>query len=316
MPAQQLSIVVVTWNSESFIGDCLRSIDAARKGIDCEVLVVDNASTDGTREVIESQFPWVELIESQENLGFARGNNLALLRASGSYCLLLNPDTVLTSPDVLRTWVAYMDDRPDVGASGVRLVLPDGRHQVGDAGFRPSLRTAASHFLLLSQLFGGRIRGLFVTRPPVRDPLEVDWVSGAALLVRSDVIRKVGAMDESIFLYAEDVEWGCRMRDHGVRIHYLPELEILHLQGACAEQNPEVAASVPWLHNLRALYIRYDPRAPAWLFDVLVTLGLALRAGLYALRAMLTGDPRSRRRSREMRAFLAAWATRGSGAGE
>lgn len=308
MPVRKLSVIVVTWNSEAFIGDCLASLDAARKGIACEVSVVDNASTERTREVIATLFPWVRLIENEENVGFARANNLALRRASGTYCLLLNPDTVLTNPDVLQAWVGYMDSHPDVGASGVRLVCPEGHHQVGDAGFRPSLRTAANHFLLLSQLTRGRLRGLFVTGPPTRAPREVDWVSGAALLVRRDVIGTVGPLDETIFLYAEDVEWGCRMRDHGVRIHYLPDLEILHLQGASAKQCPETSFSVSWLHNLRTLYTRYDPGARVWLFDVLVTVGLALRAGLYALHARVTCDPRSRHRSAEMQRFLAAWA--------
>jgi GT2 family glycosyltransferase len=195
--------------------------------------------------------------------------------------------------------------------ANIRLVLPDGRHQVGDAGFRPTLRTTANHFLFLSQLSRGRLPGVFLTGPPDRAPRDVDWVSGAALLVRADVIRAVGPLDDSIFLYGEDVEWGCRMRDHGVRIHYLPDLEILHLQGTSAKQSSETARSVLWLHNLRA---------PTWLRARCA--GMALRRGPVglALRRGSTrpgGHPRrSRATGRWKCAASAAWVGRRPRAGQ
>jgi N-acetylglucosaminyl-diphospho-decaprenol L-rhamnosyltransferase len=302
----RVSIVIVTWNATAYIERCLSSLWAACEGLQYEVFVVDNASADATPRLVGERFPWVTLMENRENVGFARAANRGLAAARGQYLLLLNPDTVLVEKNVLTDWLAYMDGHPEVGASGVRLVLADGRHQLGDAGHRPTLATTMGHFWFLSRLSRDRIRGVFLIHADAETALDVDWISGAAFLVRSSIVRELGALEEHFFMFGEDMEWGCRIRDHGHAVRYLPDLAVAHLQGSAVAESGRSDLSVMWLRNLRALFQRYNPRSRMVLFDGIVGSGLALRVMLHGLRALLTRDAFARRRARELWAALRA----------
>ena len=299
----KLSVIVVSWNTEGLLGPCLTSLFSQDLTVPFEVIVVDNASTDGSADMVRRRFPQAEVMASPENLGFAKANNLALERASGEYVLFLNPDTIIPDSRTLPAWLHFMDGRPEAAASGCRLIYPEGSHQVGDAGFRPTLKSVAGYALFLSKLFPS-VKTVYVNRGGLKDPLEVDWVCGAGLLVRRSIIPEVGKMDENIFMYAEDVEWGCRMRDFGHKVFYLPGLSIIHLQGATERAAKEGPPSFAWLENMRSLYARYNRGKSVVTFDVLFSIGFFLRAASYYLGFLASGDAGMKEKGARMGQYL------------
>ena len=140
MDTPKLSIIIVNWNTKEMLRQCLTHIFKRDAGIPIEVIVVDNASTDGSPATVEAEFPCVHLFRNTENLGFSKANNPAMPAAQGEYVLLLNSDTIVKDNALFKKWVSFMDDHRGAGASGCRLVNPDGTHQVGDGGFRPCLK--------------------------------------------------------------------------------------------------------------------------------------------------------------------------------
>ena len=236
----ELSVLIVNYNAEPVLRDCLHAVYRNTVERPLEVLVVDNASSDGSLTMLARDFPEVQVIASQENLGFSRGNNLAIQAARGRYLLLLNNDTLVT-PGALDTLLRLIKARPEVGALGPLLRNADGSVQISYGrmiGFRAEL--------LQKLLFALSSRG----NPLVARYLEwrarreahPDWVSGACILLRADVLRQVGALDENFFMYTEEVDLCHRIRNRGYRVLYSPEAEIVHLGGKSTESNSEKAA--------------------------------------------------------------------------
>ena len=291
-PDIKLSTIIVNRNTGELLEQCLVSLFRQDVQAPTEVIVVDNASSDGSVEMVRRRFPQVAVMENSENLGFTRANNRAIERASGEYLLLLNPDTIIPNDRTLTGWLAFMDEHREAGASGCRLVFPNGDHQVGDAGFKPTLGSVSSYALFLSKIFPS-FKGVYLNHAP-RRPCEVDWVCGADLLVRRSIIADVGSMDEDIFMYADDIEWGCRIRASGYKIYYLPMLTIIHYQGATGgtamgKDNP----SFVWFDNMRSLYVLYHKRQPIVLFDILFSINFLLRGVLYHLCYLRSKDPKT-----------------------
>lgn len=297
----KLSVIIVNWNTRELLRQCLRSVVEALPALPSEIIVVDNASSDGSPEMVRREFASVRLLVNTSNLGFAKANNQALSTANGKYLLLLNSDTIINDSQLFAQWTSFMDEHPEAGASGCRLVFPGGTHQVGDAGFRPSLLTVANFSFFLSKLFPRYCRGLFIQDDDPSRALEVDWVSGADFLVRKSILPHTGMLDESIFMYAEDIEWGCRIRKYGYKIYYLPHLEIVHLQGASSSssRNPQVY-SVTWIQNIRDLYSRMRPGSPIMPFDAVLFLGYTLRTLLYLCLYAKTKESYFENRARQM----------------
>ncbi|HEY0420568.1 MAG TPA: glycosyltransferase family 2 protein, partial [Acetobacteraceae bacterium] len=291
--APLLSIIVVTWNCRDLALRCLDEIAASRIGAPYEVLVVDNASADGTAAAVAAAHPAVRLTVNAENLGYARANNQAIAEAAGAFLLLLNPDAFPTGADEFAAMLSFLRAHGEYAALGCQLVHPDGRHQVGDAGFRPTPRHVAAHGLGLTRLMPGA-RGLFVTRLPDA-VMDVDWVCGACLLVRAEVVRQVGGLDDRFFLYAEDVEWGCRMRARGHRIGYLPGVRMLHIQGGT-----QAGASPRWLDSLGQLYARMNGGRRWGVFRWSLAAGFAMRAAAYRAASLLPGRDSLAARGRVM----------------
>ncbi len=299
-----LSIVVVTWNVRPLIERCLSEALASHLPGPVEIIVIDNASRDGTADLVAERFPSVRLIRNSENAGFAGANNQAFPLAHGRYVLLLNPDAFPTGPDTLGRLVRFLEDRPEFAAVGCQLIFPDGRYQVGDAGFRPTLATVAAHALGLTQLFP-RLHGCFLVRPPRSDGpdtvvLDVDWICGACMLVRRDVIAAVGGMDSLYFMYGDDIEWGCRMRDHGWRVAYLPGERVIHLQGWTLTGADPARISTRWLDGLAACYAAMNRGRHWWLFKAALAAGFALRAVAYGVLSFLPGRRRLWAKARAM----------------
>ena len=230
--AIRVSIVIVTYRSRGLIDRCLAPL-ADRD--DIEIIIWENASGDGIGDHIRAHHadkPRLQFIESPVNLGFAGGNNRAFAACRGGYVLLLNPDAFLDSGATIDALADFLDAHPDVAMAGPRLVNADGSHQVGDAGNRLTWATICAHALLLQKLFS-RIPALYLTARKLhaRCVVDVDWVCCAAAMVRRAVIDQVGGLDERIFLYGEDLEWGTRMRDAGWRVCQLPRLQVTHTKG-------------------------------------------------------------------------------------
>jgi GT2 family glycosyltransferase/lipopolysaccharide/colanic/teichoic acid biosynthesis glycosyltransferase len=207
---------------------CLEALRAQEYPGDTEVIVVDNASSDGTPEMVRERFPWVDLVAGDENLGYSKGVNVGIRRASGKYFLILNPDTIVRK-DSIQKLADFMERTPDAGIVGPKLVFHDGNVQLSCRRFY------TFKVLLLRRTPLGK---LFKNSQAVRDHLmldydhesarEVDWLLGAAMLVRREAVESVGLMDERFFLYFEDVDWCYRMKQDGLKVYYQPESVIVH----------------------------------------------------------------------------------------
>ena len=224
-----LSIVIVNWNSGDLLIKCLQSIAMYVTRYSYEVLLVDNASTDNSLELINENFPELTVLVSKNNIGFSAGNNLALSQCSGKYVLLLNPDTVLIE-DVIGKLIDFMNLNPSVGAIGPKLLNSDGTNQTSTAGSFPFLSNVVKEVFGLSKLFPHSqiTKGIYLRSEP-SSPLEVDWISGACLLVRNNIIQQIGGLDEKFFLYFEDQEWCNRIKKAEYSIFFYPDAKIIHL---------------------------------------------------------------------------------------
>ena len=305
-----LSVIIVTWNSASTIAACLTSLARATATIAVQLIVIDNASTDATTTIVAANFPAATLIRSPENFGFARANNQALSHAEAPCILLLNPDAILHDPTAIARMLAVLDAHQEISLLGPRLVFEDGSHQVGDAGFRPSTANMICHGLGIAHL-QRRIPTLYLVRPDrYRTPLvAVDWICGACLMLRRLAIDRAGPLDENLFLYAEDVEWGCRMRDLSLHAAYLPTISVTHLQGR-SENQATALISTRWLTSLLALYARLNGTSRLPLVRAAFTAGFLARAFVYASLSVLR-RPRAafyQARSRVLREYArASW---------
>jgi len=271
-----LGIVVVSWNVRDRLADCLKSVvsgqwpavsDGTPTG---EIVVVDNASSDGSVEMIRSHFPQVKLLMSAKNLGFAGGNNLGIktwnLGAQDStihaprYILLLNPDTVVRG-NALAAMVSFMDAMPQAGICGAQLVYGDGSFQHSAFGF-PSLwqivlDAPGVHPRLLDSRLNGRYsRKLYSSG----QPFEIDHPLGASFMVRTETIRLVGLMDEAFHMYCEEIDWAWRIKKAGWKAYCVPQAQVVHYAGQSTQQvKPEMIVAL-WTSRLRL----YQKHYPAW----------------------------------------------------
>lgn len=226
-----LSIVIVNWNTCQLLRDCLESLLADPDSGRWEILVVDNASADDSVAMVQRCFPQVQLLASPENLGFSRGNNLALEQARGEYLLLLNSDTRVEC-GALGALVAFVAGQPRIGAAGPMLLNADGSLQLS-CGIVPSLRTEIVHKLLLHRLFPFfKLAGW-----DHRSARAVGWVSGACLLIRRQALEEVGPLDPAIYMCCEDLEWCMRLAQKDWQIFYYPFSRVVHLEGQSIRKN-------------------------------------------------------------------------------
>jgi GT2 family glycosyltransferase len=296
----EISIVIVNWNTRDLLRDCLNSVFAEPTALLLEVIVVDNNSSDDSVEMVRREFPQAHLIQNQKNIGFAAANNLALPLCRADKVLLLNSDTVVVA-NALRTLVDFLDRHPSAGAVAPKLEQSHAVDILG-CGRQLSLRTAANHWLFLARLFPGvrACEGVYYYRGKHDDRVrEVEWISGACMLVRRSVIDQVGPLDEQWFMYAEDQEWCARMKKSGWKIFHIPAALVEHRHGASLEQNPNIAV-LPLKAN-RDLFVRLNSpsRLQLFAFDLIVTTGLILRGLIEALRSCgSSGSSRDFRRRR------------------
>lgn len=232
----QLSIIIVSWNVRALLRRALTSCRASwgnHPGL--EMIVVDNVSTDGTVEMLREEFPQVTVVVNEENRGFTGGNNDGIDRARGSYLLLLNPDTEVLE-DALPRMVAYLDQHRDVGMVGPQLRNPDGSVQSSRRRF-PTLPVLFFESTWLQGLLPRRtLEHYYVEDRSPETAHAVDWITGAAMLTRRAVVNEVGGMDETFFMYSEELDWCRRIHAAGWEIHYVPDAQVVHHEGKSSEQ--------------------------------------------------------------------------------
>ncbi len=290
-----LSVIVLSWNTRELLKNCLRSVLSKSGGLAFEVLVVDNASEDGSREMVETAFPSVQLIANPDNIGFGAGNNSALPRARGRYILFLNSDTIVTE-GALNAMVAYADESPDVGILGPKLLNEDGSLQYSCRRY-PNLGAGFFRSTPLGRLFP---KNRFATDYLMADwdhatPRDVDWVSGAALMIRRALIDQIGAFDVEYYMYCEDVDlcWranhaslagaDCNGRGSGNeigrcwRVAYYPDAVIHHLIGKSSDQAP-TRMTYEFHRSQYLFYKKHYSSSMPLLLKPLIPAGIALRA--------------------------------------
>ena len=233
-----VSIIIVNWNTKKLLKDCLTSIYEQRRDMDFEVIVVDNCSSDGSAEMVRTEFPKVTLIENRENRGFAAANNQAIAIANGRYILLLNSDTIVLDKAIEKT-VSFADANPEAAAFGCRVLNPDRTVQTTCFMFPSILNMLLSSTYLYKffpgNKFFGREQMTWWDRNDVR---EVDVVTGCFILVRSEAIEQVGILDERFFMYGEETDWCYRFKKNGWKIMFTPAGQIIHFGGQSASKTP------------------------------------------------------------------------------
>ena len=219
----KLSIVIVNYNVEHFLEQCLHSVYTALEGIDGEVWVVDNNSVDGSLTMLERKFPQAKLIANKENVGFARANNQAIRQSQGEYVLLLNPDT-LVEPDTFSKCIDFMDNTPDAGGLGVKMLNGNGEFLPESKRGLPVPSVAFYKIFGLSKLFpkSKKFGAYHLTYLSPDEIHSVDVLSGAFMLMRKSVLDKVGLLDEDYFMYGEDIDLSYRITQGGYKNYYFP----------------------------------------------------------------------------------------------
>ena len=234
-----LTVIIVSWNVRDLLRRCLQSILTAQ-GLQIEIVVVDNASTDGSPEMVRAEFPQVHLLANDENRGFTAANNQGLALSQGRALLLLNPDTEVVG-DALATMLETMRARPAVGIVGPRLLYPDGSLQSSRRRF-PTFATALVESTVVQEWWAdNRILRRYYMDDTADDSADdavqaVDWVVGACLLVRRECYEQIGGLDEGFFMYSEELDWCRRAKTAGWGVVYLPTATIIHHEGKSSEQ--------------------------------------------------------------------------------
>jgi N-acetylglucosaminyl-diphospho-decaprenol L-rhamnosyltransferase len=282
-----LVIVTVSYNTRDLLADCLESTLAGleRSGLDGEIWLVDNASSDGSAEMVRQRFPTVQLIAHDQNLGFAAGNNLAL-RAMGfglsrepgqeplpRYVLFLNPDTRVVG-DALGASVRFMDATPQAGAAGARLVHGDGSFQHSAFAFPGLAQIFFDFFPLHQRLLESRLNGRYPRKwYQAGRPFPIDHPLGAALMVRAEVLARLSGFDEQFFMYCEEIDLCRRIKSAGWEIYCVPQAEIVHLVAQSTRQFRHRMFAALWRSRF-LMFEKHETAAFRWAARRLVQSGL------------------------------------------
>lgn len=294
-----LSVIIVNWNVRDLLRECLRSIEAGKGGLSLEIIVVDSASSDDSVAMVRSEFPSVHLIACTENVGFPRGNNLGLQEARGDYLLLLNPDTVIVD-DALAVLVSYLQVNPDVGVVGPQLLNPDGSVQSSRRRF-PTVTTGFFESTWLEGLAPGILRRYYALDLPDAATADVDWLTGACIMVPRSTYEAVGGMDEGYFMYSEELDWCRRIKESGRRVVYYPAAQVIHHVGKSSEQ--AVTARHINFNQAKLRYFRkYHGRFMVAVLRVFLLAGYAWQIALESVKGLLGSKPILRRQ--RVRAYI------------
>ena len=286
---QDLGIVIVNWNTRDLLERCLRTVCDSEGDLRFCVVVVDNASTDGSAAMVRRLFPNVELIANAENVGYPSGNNIGL-RALGfrgardvdpsapRYALLLNPDTELP-PSALWQMTQFMDSRPDIGAAGPKLVLTDGSLDKACRRGFPTPMVSFYHYSGLAKRFprNRRFGRYNMTFADEDQELEVDSVVGAYMQVRKAAIERAGLLDESFFMYGEDLDWAFRLKQAGYKVWYHPAVTVRHVKRAASSKSRR--AQFEFWRAMLIFYRKHFRRSTIYPVHLMILTALLFKGG-------------------------------------
>jgi len=274
----KLSIVIVSFNAEKLLRECLTSIYVDTKQIPFDVWVVDNHSEDNSIAMIKQYYPQVNVIENKENVGFAKANNQAIAKCTGDYILILNPDTLILQ-NVLEKIVNFMGENPTVGICGCKVLNEDRTLQLACRRSIPTPGVAFFRLTGLSKLFpNSKIMAKYnLTYLDPDQPHEVDAVSGAFLMIRREVVDNIGKLDERFFMYGEELDWCLRTKKAGWIVMYYPGAEIVHYKGECSKFNNRKAAfefyKSMYLFHKKHFAENYNP-----FINIIIYAGIVIKA--------------------------------------
>lgn len=275
----ELSVIIVSYNVRDFLRQCLVSVQAASKNLDIEVFVVDNNSDDGSSDLVKKEFSSVNLICNNTNPGFSVANNQALRMAEGRLLLLLNPDTLVEN-DTFSKCINFMNTHADAGALGVRMVNGEGKY------LPESKRAFPDPYTALFKSFG--IAYLFPKSPffnryylPLIDSNETsltEVISGAFMMVRREALDKSGLLDESFFMYGEDIDLSYRLLQTGYKNYYFPGTQITHFKGKSTKRNS--CTDILHFYSAMRIYVRKRYKRQFWPFRILLFSAIYVREGI------------------------------------
>jgi len=274
----KLSIIIVNYNVKYYLEQCLTSVERALAGIEGEVTVVDNHSSDGSLAYLKPRFPHITFIESNHNLGFARANNIAIRQSRGEYILMLNPDTIV-GEQTLKEVIAFMDSHPKAGAAGVQMLKANGEKANESRRGLPTPMTAFYKMTGLCARYPRhkRLGHYYMGYLPWDEPGQIEVISGAFLMVRKSVLDKVGLLDEDYFMYGEDIDLSYRILKGGYENWYVPA-RILHYKGESTQKSSFRYVHV--FYEAMLIFIRKHYGHLGFL------LGIPIRVAVYAKAAM------------------------------
>ncbi|MDR6552212.1 glycosyltransferase family 2 protein [Paenibacillus qinlingensis] len=275
-----LSIIIVNYKTKHLTLACIESVFSSITSYKYEIILVDNASNDGTILAVNEQFPQVVTIANSDNVGFSKANNQGIRIAKGRYVLLLNSDTIVQQ-DTFQTMLSFMDENPIVGASGCKIVLPDGSlDKACKRGF-PTPSASFYYAFGFAKLFP-KIHRFNQYQLGYLDPDQqypIDSLVGAFMLIRREAIDQVGMLDEEFFMYGEDIDWCYRIKEAGWVNYYYPKTQIVHHKGASSRRKPykiiyEFHRAMILFHN------KHYRRKYSWLTNAMVYAGVGVKFSL------------------------------------
>lgn len=271
----QLSIIIVNYNVKEFLANLFDTLYKALEGIEAEIIVVDNDSHDGSQEYIKQYHPRVTLIESRENLGFSKANNLGLKIAKGRYLLLLNPDT-LVREDTFRAMMDAMDKDDTIGMAGCKILNPDGTLQLACRRSFPGPWVSFCRITGLSSLFpNSKLFARYnLTYLDENDSYEVDAISGSFMMLKREVYEKIGGLDESYFMYGEDLDWCFRVQKAGFKVYYIHNTQIIHYKGESTKRSN--IDETRHFYNAMHLFVKKN-LSGSFLIKLMLRLAIILR---------------------------------------
>ncbi|MEO8733361.1 MAG: glycosyltransferase [Flavobacteriales bacterium] len=285
----KLSVIIVNYNVKAYLEQCLRTVFEALKGMEGDVFVVDNLSTDGSVEMVREKFPQVKLIANQDNVGFSRANNQAIRESNAEYAVLLNPDTVV-GEDVFRKVVAFMDADPNIGGLGVKMIDGTGRFLPESKRGLPTPAVAFYKIIGLARLFPrSRIFGRYhLGHLPENEAAPIEILSGACMFLRKETLDKVGLLDENFFMYGEDIDLSYRITLGGYANWYFPDARIIHYKGESTKKSSVNYVFV--FYNAMAIFARkhFTRRGPQF-FSFLIRAAIYLSAAAAIVSRFLRG---------------------------
>jgi GT2 family glycosyltransferase len=305
------AVIIINYNTRQLLLDCLHSLAATTVGMPVEIWVVDNASSDGSVAAVQSSFPDVHIIANDINLGFARANNQALAQARGDMLVLLNPDTQVRTGAFIALEQSFESDA-FIGVVGSQMLNPDGSIQPSCGSFA----SVWTEFLFQTYLFKvipspfplGSVVHIF-QRGQYKKMHAVDWVTGACLAIRKEVVKQIGLLDEAFFMYGEDMEWCWRARQAGYKVYYQPAAQIIHYSRQASRQDYRT-----WIIRYTSGQLRFiaktRPRINKFSFGLWICLGSLLRIVLWTgLKCLKTNrqDEAQQRIAGYCEAFVLGW---------